>query len=81
MIYSGRDGNGGQSYSRPNVECGFSLLEADEEEDVEDERLRFLVGDWSVGRESRKSMYSCSWKVHSSSVDAGSGSTTLKSVY
>lgn len=53
----------------------------DEEEDVENERLRFLVEDWSVGRESRKSMYSCSWKAHSSSVDAGSGSTTLKSVY
>jgi len=30
--------------------------------------------------ESRKSMYSSSWKVHSSSTEAGFGSTTLLSV-
>jgi len=60
-MYSGREGNGGQSYSRPNVECGSeALLEVDDDEDVEDERLRFRPGGCSEGRESRNSMYSCS---------------------
>src|SRR5277367_6359676 len=80
VIYSGKDGNVGQSYSRPNVECGSGSLEVDDEEDVDEERLRFLVGGCSAGRESRKSMYSCSWNVHNSSVDTGSGSMILKSV-
>jgi len=78
-MYSGKDGNGGQSYSRPKVECGSEAQEVDDEDDVDPERLRFFEGDESVGRESRNSMYSCSWNVHKSSMDAGSGSTILLS--
>ena len=43
-MYSGKEGKGGQSYSRPNVECGSELLDVDDDDDVEVERFRFLRG-------------------------------------
>ena len=36
------------------------MVEVDDEDDVDPERLRFFEGDESVGRESRNSIYSCS---------------------
>jgi hypothetical protein len=61
------------------------LVEAslDEEEEVEELRLRFLglgVGSRKevLWEDSKKSMKSGSWNVHKSSTDAGDGSTILK---
>jgi hypothetical protein len=55
------------------------VVEVDDEDDVDLERLRFFEGVESAGRESRNSIYSCSWNVQRSSIDASSGSTILLS--